>query len=260
LGFESRILVNKINKKMKKVLIALLVITTLSATAQESVLLRLNYTKGDSYLVTTESNQSMGAQGGMNMKMTMGMIVADVEEEIIKTESQITSIVMDMMQGGMTMNYDSNKSDEELDQMGQMLKSQFAPMMEAVIYNTLDLQGNMIDTKLDPAIPGMEQITNRSMNTINYPKEKISIGSSWTSENENQGMKMTTKYTVSSIADGLVTLDVSGDMSGAGTGTIKGKSTVEISSGISNNSEIEITIATQGMNITATTKITVSKM
>jgi hypothetical protein len=260
LGFESRILVNKINKKMKKVLIALLVITTLSATAQESVLLRLNYTKGDSYLVTTESNQSMGAQGGMNMKMTMGMIVADVEEEIIKTESQITSIVMDMMQGGMTMNYDSNKSDEELDQMGQMLKSQFAPMMEAVIYNTLDLQGNMIDTKLDPAIPGMEQITNRSMNTINYPKEKISVGSSWTSENENQGMKMTTKYTVSSIADGLVTLDVSGDMSGAGTGTIKGKSTVEISSGISNNSEIEITIATQGMNITATTKITVSKM
>ena len=245
---------------MKKVLIALLVITTLSATAQESVLLRLNYTKGDSFLVTTESNQSMGAQGGMNMKMTMGMIVADVEEEIIKTESQITSIVMDMMQGGMTMNYDSNKSDEELDQMGQMLKSQFAPMMEAVIYNTLDLQGNMIDTKLDPAIPGMEQITNRSMNTINYPKEKVSVGSSWTSENENQGMKMTTKYTVSSIADGLVTLDVSGDMSGAGTGTIKGKSTVEISSGISNNSEIEITIATQGMNITATTKITVSKM
>ena len=245
---------------MKKVLIALLVITTLSATAQESVLLRLNYTKGDSFLVTTESNQSMGAQGGMNMKMTMGMIVADVEEEIIKTESQITSIVMNMMQGGMTMNYDSNKSDEELDQMGQMLKSQFAPMMEAVIYNTSDLQGNMIDTKLDPAIPGMEQITNRSMNTINYPKEKVSVGSSWTSKNENQGMKMTTKYTVSSIADGLVTLDVSGDMSGAGTGTIKGKSTVEISSGISNNSEIEITIATQGMNITATTKITVSKM
>ena len=259
MGFESRILI--INKYMKKVLITLLVITSLTVSAQESVLLRLNYTKGDSFLVTTESNQNMGAQGGMNMKMTMGMIVADVEEEIIKTESQITSIVMDMMQGGMTMNYDSNKSDEELDQMGQMLKSQFAPMMEAVIYNTLDLQGNMIDTKLDPAIPGMEQITNRSMNAINYPKEKVSVGSSWSSESENQGMNMTTKYTVSSIADGFVTLDVSGDMSGAaGTGTIKGKTTIDISTGISNNSEIEMTIATQGMNITGTTKVTVSKM
>ena len=245
---------------MKKVLIALLVITSITTTAQESVLLRLNYTKGDSFLVTTESNQNMGSQGGMNMKMTMGMIVADVEQDNIKTESQITSIVMDMMQGGMTMSYDSNKNDEELDQMGQMLKSQFAPMMESVIYYTLDSQGNVIDTKLDPAIPGMEQMTNRAMSTINYPKEKVSVGSSWTSENENQGMKMTTKYTVSSIADGLVTLDISGDMSGVGTGTIKGKSTVEISSGMSNNSEIEITIATQGMNITGTTKTTVSKM
>ena len=245
---------------MKKVLIALLVITSITTTAQESVLLRLNYTKGDSFLVTTESNQNMGSQGGMNMKMTMGMIVTDVVEDNIKTESQITSIVMDMMQGGMTMSYDSNKNDEELDQMGQMLKSQFAPMMEAVIYNTLDSQGNVIDTKLDPAIPGMEQMTNRSMNAINYPKEKVSVGSSWTSENENQGMKMTTKYTVSSIADGFVTLDVSGDMSGVGTGTIKWKSTVEISSGMSINSEIEITIATQGMNITGTTKTTVSKM
>lgn len=245
---------------MKKVLIALLVITSITTTAQESVLLRLNYTKGDSFLVTTESNQNMGSQGGMNMKMTMGMIVTDVVEDNIKTESQITSIVMDMMQGGMTMSYDSNKNDEELDQMGQMLKSQFAPMMEAVIYNTLDSQGNVIDTKLDPAIPGMEQMTNRSMNAINYPKEKVSVGSSWTSENENQGMKMTTKYTVSSIADGFITLDVSGDMSGVGTGTIKGKSTVEISSGMSNNSEIEITIATQGMNITGTTKTTISKM
>ncbi len=245
---------------MKKVLIALLVITSITTTAQESVLLRLNYTKGDSFLVTTESNQNMGSQGGMNMKMTMGMIVDDVVEDNIKTESQITSIVMDMMQGGMTMSYDSNKNDEELDQMGQMLKSQFAPMMKSVIYNTLDSQGNVIDTKLDPAIPGMEQMTNRAMSTINYPKEKVSVGSSWTSENENQGMKMTTKYTVSSIADGFVTLDLSGDMSGVGTGTIKGKSTVEISSGMSINSEIEITIATQGMNITGTTKTTVSKM
>lgn len=245
---------------MKKVLIALLVITSITTTAQESVLLRLNYTKGDSFLVTTESNQNMGSQGGMNMKMTMGMIVADVVEDNIKTESQITSIVMDMMQGGMTMSYDSNKNDEELDQMGQMLKSQFAPMMESVIYNTLDSQGNVLDTKIDPAIPGMEQMTNRAMSTINYPKEKVSVGSSWTSENEIQGMKMTTKYKVSSIADGFVTLDVSGDMSGVGTGTIKGKSTVEISSGMSNNSEIEITIATQGMNITGTTKTTVSKM
>ena len=98
---------------MKKVLIALLVITSLTVSAQESVLLRLNYTKGDSFLVTTESKQSMGTQGGMNMKMTMGMIVTEVAEENIKTESMITSVNLEMMQGGMTMSYDSSKKEEE---------------------------------------------------------------------------------------------------------------------------------------------------
>ena len=91
----------------------------------------------------------MGAQGGMNMKMTMGMIVTEVAEENIKTESMITSVNLEMMQGGMTMSYDSSKKEEELDQMGQMMKSQFDPMMEATIHTTFDNLGNMIDNKID---------------------------------------------------------------------------------------------------------------
>ena len=245
---------------MKRIILVLLVITTLSATAQESVLLRLNYNEGDNYLLTVDAKQNMGLQGGMNMNMTMGVIITEVGAKNIKTESKITSVVMDMMQGEMSMSYDSNKKEAELDQMGQMMKSQFDPMMKATIHTSLDNLGNMIETKIEPAIPGMEQLTG-SASTINYPEEKVSVGSSWTSENENQGMKMTMNYTVSSIAGGVVTLDVSGDMSGAvGTGTIKGKTTIDISTGISKNSETEITIATQGMNITGSTKITVSKM
>ena len=244
---------------MKKVLIALLVITTLSATAQESVLLRLNYTKGDSFLVTTESNQSRGTQGGLNMKMTMGMIVTEVSEDNIKTESQITAVVMDMMQGGMTMSYDSNKKEEELDQMGQIMKSQFDPMMKSTIYTSQDRMGNMIETKVEPSIPGMEQLTTSS-NTINYPKEKVTVGSSWTSEENNQGMTMSTTFTVSSIANGVVTLDVSGKVSGAGTGSIKGKTTVDISSGVPTSATLEVTISAQGMDITATTNTTTTKI
>ena len=244
---------------MKKVLIALLVITSLTVSAQESVLLRLNYTKGDSFLVTTESKQSMGAQGGMIMKMTMGMIVTEVAEENIKTESMITSVNLEMMQGGMTMSYDSSKKEEELDQMGQMMKSQFDPMMEATIHTTFDNLGNMIDNKIDPPLPGMSQIAANT-NVINYPKEKVSVGSSWTSEKENQGMTMTTTYTVNGISDGIVSLDVTGNVSGAGTGTIKGKTLVDISTGISNSAEIEISIATQGVDMTMATNTTISKM
>jgi hypothetical protein len=119
--------------------------------------------------------------GGMNMKVTMGMIVNEVAAENIKTASQITAVVMDMMQGGMAMSYDSNKQDEELDQMGQMMKSQFDPMMKATIYMSQDKMGNMIETKIEPTIDGMEQL-NTISNTINDPKEKVTLGSSWTSE------------------------------------------------------------------------------
>jgi hypothetical protein len=119
--------------------------------------------------------------GGMNMKVTMGMIVNEVAAENIKTASQITAVVMDMMQGGMAMSYDSNKQDEELDQMGQMMKSQFDPMMKATIYMSQDKMGNMIETKIEPTIDGMEQL-NTISNTINDPKEKVALGSSWTSE------------------------------------------------------------------------------
>ena len=78
---------------MKRIILVLLVITTLSATAQESVLLRLNYNEGDNYLLTVDAKQNMGLQGGMNMNMTMGVIITEVGAKNIKTESKITSVV-----------------------------------------------------------------------------------------------------------------------------------------------------------------------
>lgn len=244
---------------MKRIILVLLVITSLSITAQESVLLRLNYNEGDNYLLTVEAKQNMGLQGGMSMNMTMGVIITEVGAKNIKTESKITSVVMDMMQGEMSMSYDSNKKEAELDQMGQMMKSQFDPMMKATIHTSLDNLGNMIETKIEPAIPGMEQLTG-SASTINYPEEKVSVGSSWTSEDENQGVKMSTTYTISSIANGIVSLDVSGDVTGAGTGTIKGKTTVDISSGVPKSSALEVTMSAQGVNMSIITNTTMTKI
>lgn len=244
---------------MKKIILLALVITTFTATAQESVLLRLNYNKGDNYLTTVELKQSMGVQGEMNMNMEMNSNVSSADNQAIILESKIGSIVMDMNQGGMAMSYDSNKSGEELDQMGQMMKSQFDPMMKATIHTSLDNLGNMIETKIEPAIPGMEQLT-ASASTINYPEEKVSVGSSWTSEDENQGVKMSTTYTISSIANGIVSLDISGDVAGAGTGTIKGKTTVDISSGVPKSSALEVTMSAQGVNMSIITNTTMTKI
>lgn len=244
---------------MKRILIALLVITSIAVSAQESVLLRLNYTEGDSYLMTVESKQGMGAQGGVNMKMNMGMIVSEVSGDNVKTESKILSVALDMMQGGMAMSYDSNKKDEELDQMGQMLKSQFDPMMNSIIYNSYDKLGNITETKVEPSVPGMNQLTEASGSVI-YPNEKISVGSSWSSNKDNQGMKTTTTYTVSQIKDGIVYLDITGNVSGAAaSGSVKGSSEIEVSTGLAKKTSIEIAISNQGMDITINSNITMTK-
>ena len=68
---------------MKKIILLALVITTFTATAQESVLLRLNYNKGDNYLTTVELKQSMGVQGEMNMNMEMNSNVSSADNQAI---------------------------------------------------------------------------------------------------------------------------------------------------------------------------------
>ena len=60
---------------MKKLLFLFVLVTALSVTSQESVLLRANYKKGDVLEVKMEQSQNMGAKGGVDMKMSMDMIV-----------------------------------------------------------------------------------------------------------------------------------------------------------------------------------------
>ena len=252
---------------MKKIILLALVITNFTATAQESVLLRLNYNKGDNYLTIVELNQNMGGQGEMNMNMEMYSTVNNVDDKAIILESKIESIVMTMNVGGMAMNYDSkamnydsNKTDEELDPMGQMMKSQFDPILQATIYNTFDRYGNVLEVRMEPKpLPGMEQFTD-NQNAINFPDEEVSVGSSWTSEVDKQGMKVLTKYKVSKIYDGAVFLDISGTVSGLATGNMIGTSIVNISSGIQAASTIEMTMSVQGIEMSFVTSSTMTKM
>jgi len=247
------------NQTMKKGILLTLLMMAFAATAQESVLLRLNYNKGDNYVTSIELKQSMGAQGGMSMTMFMNSNVSSVNDQSIMLESKVESVVMNMNQGGMVMDYDSNKSSEELDQMGQMMKSQFDPILKATIYNSVDRYGNVLEVKVEPSLPGMEQFTG-SQNAINFPEEEVSIGSSWESESENQGMKIVTKYTVTNIADGMISLNIAGDVSGIGTGTLIGKSTVEISSGVQTNATIEMNLSAQGIEMNLITTSTMKKI
>ena len=201
----------------------------------------------------------MGVQGKMNMNMEMNSTVSSADDKVIMLELKIGSIIMNMNQGGMAMSYDSNKSSEELDQMGQMMKSQFDPILQATIYNSLDRYGNVLEVRTEPSLTGMKQFTG-NQNAINFPDEEVSVVSSRTSEFDNKGMKILTKYSVSEIAGRAVLLEISGEVSGLATGAMNGKSTVDISSGIQTASMIEMTMSVQGMEMSFITTSTMTKM
>ncbi len=244
---------------MKKLGILLFVFAASFQTfAQETALLRINYNEGDVYEVKLVQKQSTGAVGGTDMTMLMDMTVTGVEGETFTTASKITSIAMDMNQAGMTMSYNSATDPEELDATGQMLKAQLDPMMEAVISNTIDIYGNTLDTTVEPAVAGMEQF-NTGQNSLSFPKEEVSAGSSWTTENEVQGMTVKTTYTVNKIENGLVYVDITGDVSGMGTGKMTGSSIIDSASGLSKNTTTELTIEAQGMQVTVASEIEMSK-
>lgn len=244
---------------MKRIITVFFVLATLVLNAQKSVLLRSSYNSGDKYVVAVETVNNMGVQGGMNMKMTMDMLFTGVEADTILSESKITSINMDMLQGGMTMSYSSSTKEEDLDQMGKMMKQQLDPMMKAVIYTKMNTQGETIATKVEPAVMGMEQFTKQS-GSISFPKDKVSVGTTWSNEVDDQGVKMITNYTVSKIEAETVFLDISGTVSGAGQGTISGIAEIDVQTGTPKKSEVNINISAGGNDVSIISKTTMDKI
>jgi hypothetical protein len=243
---------------MKRIINLFFVLASVCVFAQKSVLLRANYSPGDKYVVIVETINNMGAQGGMNIKMTSDMLIANVNADTISVESKISNMTMDMLQGGMTMSYDSAAKEEDLEPMGKMMKQQLDPMLKAVIYTKINKQGELFSTKVEPAFQGMDQF-NKSGSII-FPEEKISVDSIWSNEVEDQGMKMITNYMVSKIENDTVFLTISGTVSGVGEGTTSGMAEIDSKTGVSRKSDINMTILVQGNEMKISTKSTMEKV
>lgn len=243
---------------MKKLFVLFLVISANLSLAQDAVLLRVNYEKGASYNVAMKMSQEMGATMSMGMTIDMVIKVTDVQEETYDSEMKFTKMTMDMLQAGNAITYDSTKSDDELDEGGKMMKTQMGPMLEAVIYAKGNNLGEIIEAKVEPNVMGMEDIAQQSSNII-YPTEAVKVGSSWTNSKDEKGMKMDFIYTVKSIAEDKVVVDLSGEVSGMAVGKITGTMDIEISSGIPMKSLIDMDLSASGQDMKSTVTMVMSK-
>ena len=242
---------------MKKLLILIVIAFTINTNAQESTLLRLNYKKGDVYETTMNMSQEMGTVMSMDMTMTMSTNITASTANTYVGEMKISKVTMDMSQGGMTINYDSSKS-EELDATASMMKAQMEPMLKAVITIKGNDLGEVLETTVEPNIPGTRELTNQSNNVV-YPKKALRVGDTWSMNKNNNGMVIDFTYKVTSITRTNVLLDVSGKVSGIGTGTVTGTMDVDKDSGVPLTAKIDMDIDAQGQKLTTKMVATTSK-
>jgi hypothetical protein len=240
---------------MKKIFTLLTIAITLTISAQESTLLRLNYNVGDQYLVSM--NVSQGEM--MRMIFEMNMDIKEIQDTIYNVEMGIKRINMKMSQGGMKMAYDSNLGDDVLDDMGKMMKTQFEPMLAAKIFTKISQRAESLETTVEPNIPGMDQFTNNS-GTVVYPKEAVKVGDSWTAKKTEKGIEMKFNYTVKSIEKSIVNVEISGIISQQAEGTISGVMEIERATGNVNSTSIDMIMNVSGQEMLVNIGMTSKKI
>ncbi len=120
-------------------------------------------------------------------------------------------------------------------------------------------RGESLDVKVEPMTPGMEDFAKQS-GGIQYPEEKVSVGSTWSTEVNQKGMKVNTKYTVTKISDGKVYLDVTGDVTGMGTGKLTGAVVIDAVTGMQDSANTEIKVSANGAEVTVSVKVKTTKL
>ena len=233
---------------MKKLVLLFITAITIGVSAQESVVLRYNYKKGDIYEIKMKMTQEMGAIMAQTTNTVMSQKTVDVKGDTIVNESKIEKMTMDMVQGGQVMNYDSSNNDDELDEMGKMMKTQMAPILSAVITSKSSSLGDVLDVAIVPNLPKVAQMGKQNSSVV-YPKEAVKIGTTWSEIKDESGMTMKIQYTVKTISEKEVILAVGGDISGMATGTISGDMTIDKSSGVAVNSKLQMKMSVQGQEM-----------
>lgn len=217
---------------MKKlVFIAFLALGT-SVFAQNN---KITFTKGQKLEIVTEIQKSsaqevMGQsmESTMNATITQSLDVEDVNETGATIEQKIKRILLTAEGMGQSQSFDSEKEDDRKGEMGKLMEKSLKNKYTMVI----DGAGKLVSVKVDDDNPnankeddmsemmssqmgfnlGVPKPGDRSEFAI-LPDKKIAKGDTWTDQENKEGIKRTTNYTVNSITDTEVILDFTEEVS-----------------------------------------------
>lgn len=237
-------------------------------TGNDSVILRLNVKKGQSFTMNGKINQLMTINAqGMNMsvpqtiEMRQSVNIEDVDNDQITTSSSIDAFKLTMTQMGMKLTYDSEHPENN------------SPMLASATGEIDKIIGKKFTTSYSNRgeLLQSEEI-NASINyqtgiIIQLPEEAIQVGSQWTQDTtmnvNNIDVKTVNTYTVSEISKKNITLSMTSkgvidsetmamDMNMSGEGTVIISRTTGLVTKTTSKTNCSMTIEEQGMKMPMT--------
>ncbi|MFY0603432.1 MAG: hypothetical protein JXQ93_05750 [Flavobacteriaceae bacterium] len=242
---------------MKKLIVVFLMASNIMCFAQESATLKYNHKKGDKYIMTLSLSQSMGIAGSSSLMMNTKVEVSKVTKDGFTLISKVKKISTESIQGGKKTKFDTNMKEETLDTDGKKLKSQLSPIVMSTSYITFNKQGKILNERIEPNLNG----SNKGMAIYcEFPKEALKVASSWTNEQEIQGIKLKIIYTVKRITSNTVETVIAGNVNFMGiTGNLNGVAIFDKKNGNTDEMKINTSINMQGMEISMSLETTSKK-
>ncbi|WP_348717480.1 DUF6263 family protein [Tenacibaculum sp. 190130A14a] len=245
---------------MKKIALLLLLTMSIVGMAQEKVLLRLNYEKGDVYETKMHMKQDLAGMMDLDIVMNMNMKINAIEGGLYNTEMKISHVTMNMTSQGNTMKYDSNDKEEDMNRFAKGAHSKMKPILTSSMEFTYDKLADVKDVKLISGTASIDSFKENS-NTIVYPKEAVELGTSWKeSKTTSQGVKLNYEYKVTSIDANKVVLTITGTISEIGTGDFNGKASVDRKTGNVSEMNVDMNMNVMGQKIKQNISMTTTKM
>ncbi len=242
---------------MKKFITLLVAVVTLNITAQESVLLRINYEKGSSYLTKT-SIKTESTMMNSDMNMVMKTKVTDIKNGVFETENNFENIIMDTQVQGQNVHYDMSMKEQDMAPMAKMMHAQMKQFKDAVLLMMFDKFGSITEVKVKAGNANAEQFKNSA--SLKFPEKAVKVGTSWKDKKVKNGMEMNFVYTVKEITEKFVKIDVVGSISGMAKGDIKGQTTLYKKTGQIFSSDAVTNIEVMGNSAKTTIKLTTENL
>ena len=225
-----------------------------SGNNNEEYLIRMRPELGDyydgSYYIVTSGSISM------NMEMDFWQDFISVDRDQIECKMGFKSAKMRMEFGGDEINYDSD--NPYANETSTAMHAELAPLFSADLGMIMDNKGKILREY------GFESLGDNFSNqmgltSVEYPDEAMKIGDSFNYTTKEEGMSLSSTYTLHDVSSSEYMFTISGKAFGDASGDVRGEMIIYRECGMPKSAYLDMNLSEGGELINMTVSVQNSK-